>query len=155
MATSQKKTQVDIDELASQVESEVSNQGMITEDTLGISNEAEEVEAPKVSEVVKEEVKTPAVEAKKEKPVVKSATLLALEAQPKIQVFVPLTFGGSKKDMLDVLVNGEKFQYARGSYHAVPETIADIIKEHLNQDSSEADDKRIEGDLLKEKALTK
>lgn len=97
-----------------------------------------EVEAP-VEAPVEKPVEKPVEQrsgAKEEASLLKDASDMkaVLDAQPKVQVYVPLDMGETLKShpFIPVTINGYRLNVPKGVRIAVPQTIADILFESLN-----------------------
>lgn len=63
-----------------------------------------------------------------------------LDAQPKVQVLVPLSGTEKRGTVLPVTLNGYRFNVPKGVYVAVPQQVGEVIMESMNQTiAAEAD----------------
>lgn len=77
-----------------------------------------------------------------------------LALQPKIRIFMPLEGREKPGTLFPVTINGHRMYVPKGMYVDVPEQVADIIKDSLQQtEAAIHNDKEITGNAKKEEML--
>lgn len=73
--------------------------------------------------------------------------------QPRIRMLIPRPFGEDKGILHTVNLNGYRLDFPKGAYVDMPEQIANVLAESLDQTNAALEFKRIDGNQSKENAL--
>jgi hypothetical protein len=76
-----------------------------------------------------------------------------LLTQPKVSIMIPREQGEDKSILHPVTLNGYRLDLPKQTYVVVPEQVADVIKESLNQTEQALSMNRIDGNKAREGAL--
>lgn len=76
-----------------------------------------------------------------------------LEADVKVNFFVPLGQGEKKGAIEQVWINGAEYKIPKGRMVSIPQTVANILAEHYQLTEEAGADKRIDGNEAAETAL--
>ena len=77
-----------------------------------------------------------------------------LEAQPKVEFWIPLEHGEKDGAFVPVTINGYRLNVKKGVSVPIPEQVAEMLRESLNIQSVASADKKIDRDTKTEKALS-
>jgi len=77
-----------------------------------------------------------------------------LLSQKRVRMFIPRPMGETKQILQSVNLNGYRLDIPKNTYIEMPEQIAEVLKESLQQTEQALKYKLIEGDKDKETALT-